>query len=53
MWTVAIMAKFQKLYWHLPGGPEEIHENYSQDSQFLDQDLNLKPPMYKAGMLPT
>jgi hypothetical protein len=28
-------------------------KNFSQDRQFPGRDLNLEPPDYKAGMLPT
>jgi hypothetical protein len=36
---------------NLFGGPEETNENFSQDSQYLDQDLKLGPLTYKAGVL--
>jgi hypothetical protein len=35
---------------------EELREsknNFSQDGWFLAQNLNLGPPKYKAGVLPT
>jgi hypothetical protein len=53
MWKEVIMAQFEILSWHLHGGTERNRENYCQDSQFLGQDLNLEPPVYRAGVLPT
>jgi hypothetical protein len=37
----------------LPGGAEENHENFSQDSWSPGRDLNPGPPEYEAGMLTT
>lgn len=35
------------------GGAEKSHENLSQDSQCLGQDLNPGPRKYEAGVLTT
>jgi hypothetical protein len=32
---------------NLPGWTEKNHENFNQDSCYLDQDLNLGPPKYE------
>jgi hypothetical protein len=37
--------------WNLPGGTEESHEIFSQNSQSLAEDLNYGLPIYKAGVL--
>jgi hypothetical protein len=34
-------------------GLRKATKGLSQNSQYLDQDLNLGPPKYKAGMLTT
>jgi len=32
-------------------GPEQNHKNLCKDSQLSDQDFNLEPPKYAAGLL--
>jgi hypothetical protein len=42
----AVMASFQTLSWHLPGGTEENNEQ-PQDRQSPGQDINPGPPKYR------
>jgi hypothetical protein len=54
MWNeVVVVAKFTVLYLHFTGGLRKTTKNLSQDSWSLDQNLNLGPPEYKAGVLTT
>jgi hypothetical protein len=34
---------------HFPEGTEEIHEDFSQDSECPDRNWNQAPPQYKLG----
>jgi len=40
MWKETIVAYFKVLSRHLPGGTEESHKNFSQDSLSLGQNLD-------------
>jgi hypothetical protein len=49
----SVVAKLKVLNQHLPVVTEENHKTLSQDSLSVGQDLNMRPPKYKAGVLTT
>jgi hypothetical protein len=49
----AVVAYFKVLSRESSGGTEENQENLSQNSLFLDRDLNPGPPKYETGVLNT
>jgi hypothetical protein len=52
MWKEAAASQFDILDWHLPGGIEEDHGNFSQDSRCPGRDSNPASPGYKSEVLP-
>lgn len=44
MWKKAALAEFNLLPSHVPGGNEEKHEHFCQDSQSPGRDMNPGPP---------
>jgi hypothetical protein len=46
-----VSAWFEVLYWHLPGGTEVNHKNFSQDTNCPDRNLNPGPLEHDAEVV--